>query len=175
MKPREGQPLDSRRNHRHGQPLPRWRPNGAGSEHAPLWPAPPNPLSPRWTATSTASDQPVLVETAVLHDEREVTALVLEQAEIPKRVAVDENEVRESAGLDDPELAVHPNDLGRDRGRRADDLDRRGHLRTQKEFAALLVLEGPQQIAAIADLDAGLLAQFEGAQAPFENNVVLGE
>src|SRR5690348_617603 len=109
------------------------------------------------TASAGRLLERILVELAGLHDHRQVLALVEEELEILQRIAVDHDQVGKSTGLDDAELAFLPQDLGADRRRLPDDLERLQHLGAENELAALLDLELAQQVAAVADLHAGLL------------------
>src|SRR5882672_1728390 len=74
------------------------------------------------------SIQPVLVQDTRLHDHGEMFALIAKQRKVFQRIAVDDDGVRKSAGLQCTHLAGHAQDLGADRGRRANDLDRRDDL-----------------------------------------------
>src|SRR5689334_5110152 len=88
----------------------------------------------------TTSLQPVLVEASGLHDDRKVSALLLQQLEVLERVAVDDNQVGKGALLQTADLALHACDLGADRGSRADDLRRRQYLCAQCELLRLRYL-----------------------------------
>src|SRR5262249_29118002 len=59
--------------------------------------------------------QAVLVKTAALHDGGQVPALLLEQAEVAERVAVDDEEIGEGAGGNHAELAFLAEQPGGDR------------------------------------------------------------
>src|SRR3954464_8189218 len=115
------------------------------------------------------------METAALHDHAEVTALVLKHREVLQRIAVDQDEVGEGAGLERPELAFLAQHLGPDRRRRADDLDWRNRLPAQHELAALINLERAEEIAAVGHWYPGALADLERAQAAVDDEVVLGK
>src|SRR4029078_4111184 len=53
----------------------------------------------------------VLVEHAAFHDGGKMRALVLEEPEVLERIAVDDDEIGERAGLDHAELTFAPHDL----------------------------------------------------------------
>src|SRR5215469_7112833 len=97
------------------------------------------------------SAEPVLVELPTLHDGREVRALVLEELEIVDRIAVDDEEISESAGGDHTQLPLLTQHAGRHRRGRLDDLERLHHLTPDQELTALLVLELAKQVAAVRD------------------------
>src|SRR6185312_8076229 len=87
------------------------------------------------------SGQQIFVEAAPLHDGRKVPSLVLEEAQIGKRIAVHEKQISDGARLDDPQPTLHADDLRADEGRRAEYFERLHHLGAQQELPRLLVLE----------------------------------
>jgi len=90
-----------------------------------------------------------------------VLALAGQDAQVTERIAVHDEQVGERAGRDDPELALAPEQLGADDRGRADDLDRRQHLRADEELARLIGLELAEQIAAERHAHTGLASQLE--------------
>src|SRR5882762_5660147 len=72
--------------------------------------------------------QTVLMQDPCLHDQREMFALIAKQRKVFQRIAVDQDGVGEGACLQRTHSARHAQHLGADRGRRADDLDRRDDL-----------------------------------------------
>ena len=64
---------------------------------------------------------------------------------------------------------------GADRGGGADNLGRRQHLRTQREFLRLRHLQLAEQIGAVGDRHAVALADFERLQGTVDDEVVLGQ
>src|SRR5262245_4329805 len=117
--------------------------------------------------------QPVLVESAALHDHRKVLALPLQQLQVLQRIAVDDEQVGKGARLQAAELALHAHDLGADRGSRADDLGRRQHLRAERELLRLRHLQLAEQIGAVCDRDAVTLADFQRLQRAVDDKIVL--
>src|SRR5262249_18467130 len=93
--------------------------------------------------------QPVLVEAPALHDDAEIFALLLQNAEVLERVAVDDEEIGKGTGLEAAELAHLAHDLRPDQRGGADDLDRPLHLRADDELARLLGLQLPQEVGAV--------------------------
>jgi hypothetical protein len=110
-----------------------------------------------------------------LHDDRKVLALSREQFQILERVAVDDEQIGEGARLQAADLALHAGDLGADRGRGADDLGRRQHLRAQRKLLRLRHLQLAEQVGAVGDRDAVTLADFERFQGAVDHEVVLGQ
>src|SRR5262245_38267594 len=90
------------------------------------------------TADAMALVQSVLMELAALHDRAEMFALLLEQAEVLQRVAIDHDEVGIGAGFQRADFPFHAYDTRAGRGRGADDFDRAQHLAANRELAALL-------------------------------------
>src|SRR5437870_5046463 len=119
--------------------------------------------------------QPVFVEASALHDHGEMLTLLLQDAQILEWIAVDDQEVRESAGLEAAELAHLAYDLGSNQRGSADNLDRLLHLGADEELARLLALQLSQEIGAVGDGHPGALADFERAQAAVDDKLVLGQ
>src|SRR5262245_37620974 len=88
------------------------------------------------TADAMALVESVLMKFAALHDGTEMLALLLEQAEVLQRIAVDHDEVGVGAGLQRADFPIHAHDARAGRGRGADDLDRAQHLAADRELAA---------------------------------------
>src|SRR6185295_6919293 len=108
-----------------------------------------------------------------LHDDRQVLALTGQQFELPDRIAVDDQEVGERAGLHHSEPAGHAHDLGTDDRGLPDDLDRRKNLAAQQELAALIDLQLAEEIAAVAYGHAGALADLQRLEAAIDDEIVL--
>src|SRR6185295_12157301 len=86
---------------------------------------------------SRMSSECVLFDMAALHDHADVV-LLLEDAQIPKRVAVDDDEVGVLAGLDGADLVRHPEQLGVDLGGAEQHLHRLHHLALELELHGAL-------------------------------------
>src|SRR4051812_25256170 len=108
--------------------------------------------------------QRALVEPSALHDDGEMRALVLKEAEILQRVAVDDEEVGIGAGGDDAELTLHLQELGVDERRRADDLEGRQDLGADEKLAALMDMHRAEKVGAEPDLDAAGFQVLERAE-----------
>src|SRR5207244_4401399 len=102
----------------------------------------------------------LLVDTPTLHDHLHVVR-VLEGAQVPDRVARDDDEVGVLAGLDGADPVGHPEELGIDLRRREQDLHRLHHLRLQLELSRALDHHIAQQVGARADPAAGAVGVRE--------------
>src|SRR4051812_7820373 len=89
-------------------------------------------------AIAVISVQHVLMEFAALHNGSEILALLLEQAKVLQRIAIDDDQIGEGAGLQRAELAFLPHDTRANGRRLPDDLDWRENFGAQQEFTALL-------------------------------------
>ena len=102
----------------------------------------------------------LLVERAVLHDRVDLV-VVLQDGDVGERVAVDENEVGEEAGLDLAEVVGPEHDLAAELGGREDGLHRREPepLDEVLEVAGVRPVRGPGEavVAAREQLDAPLV------------------
>src|SRR5690606_14168897 len=92
------------------------------------------------------SVETVLLDDAVLDDQRDVTPLPLEQENIAQRIAVDHDDVGDCPFGDDAEFSLAVEDLRVHGGRLADDLVSRQDLGAYGEFARLLLPELPEQV-----------------------------
>src|SRR3979411_2558795 len=107
------------------------------------------------------SIQSVLVQATGLHDQGEMFALIAKQRKVFQRIAVAHDGVRKGPCLQCTHPARHAQDLGADRGRRADDLDGRDDLLADGELLRMVPMQLAQQIAAIGDWNAVALAYLE--------------
>src|SRR6185503_10845384 len=114
------------------------------------------------------SGERVLEPASGLHDPRDVRALVLEDAKVAIRIAVDDEQVGVCAGYELAELALAAHDLRIDERRRLNHFVRRHRLRTDQEFLALVDLQRAEQIGAEADAHASRAAELERAQSGLE-------
>src|SRR6185295_586219 len=119
--------------------------------------------------------QPVLMKASALHDGGQKLALLLQDAQIAQRTALDDQEIGEGASLEAAELAHLADDLGADQGGGPDDLDRLLHLRTDDKLAGLLALQLPQQVGAVGHRYAGAFADLERSKPTVDDKIVLGE
>src|SRR5262249_18691471 len=110
------------------------------------------PATPRWIewqfgqATSFTSQVLALHELAVLHDRAQRLPSLRQEADVLRRIPVDDQEVRERARGDHAQLALPLHDFRAHGGRLAQDLHRREYAPTQLELARLLHVERAEQI-----------------------------
>src|SRR2546426_6939309 len=102
----------------------------------------------------------LLVDTSALHDQLEILR-VLQDAQVPERVARDDEEVGVLSGLDGADPVGHPEERGVDLRRREQDLHRLHHLRLQLELDRALDHHVAQQVGARADPAAGAVGVRE--------------
>src|SRR3954468_20525098 len=95
--------------------------------------SPASPLDKSLQSTGW-SIQPALMQNSCLHDQGEMFALIAKQRKVFQRIAFDQNDVGEGTCLQCTHPARHAQHIGADRGRRADDLDRRDHLLADGEL-----------------------------------------
>ena len=88
-------------------------------------------------------------------------ALVLKQAEVLQRIAVDDDDISEGTRLDAAKFALVTQQFGADGGCRSNDLERRQHFGAEREFLRLLDLQLAEQIGAVGDGNAVAFADFE--------------
>src|SRR5439155_1683300 len=111
-------------------------------------------------ASGSRMSEGLLVDTPTLHDHLQVIR-VLEGAQVPDRVARDDDEVGVLAGLDGADPVGHPEELGIDLRRREQDLHRLHHLRLQLELGRALDHHIAQQVGARANPAAGAVGVRE--------------
>src|SRR3984957_5580761 len=121
------------------------------------------------------SVQPALVQHPGLHDQGEMFPLIAVQRKVFQWIAVDHDYVCKGARRQRPHLAGPAQDLGADRGGRADDLDRRNDFLADDELARLVPVQLAQEIAAIGDRNAVALADLQRSQPALQHDLVLGE
>jgi hypothetical protein len=107
----------------------------------------------RRAAPSFPSSKPVLIEDAFLHDSQEAPFRVLETAQIPERVTVDEEEVRARSRGYDPCPAGLAEKFGRVTRGGPYDLGRRLDGRPDGEFSKLMFMHRPEEIRPVGKLD----------------------
>jgi hypothetical protein len=96
------------------------------------------------------SPEGLLDELAILHDDRDRRALVLQQRPILQRIILHNEQVRQGTRLDHPELALHPEQSCGDKRSGPQYFDPGKHLCTQGEFARLVAVHFRQQISAVS-------------------------
>src|SRR6266568_1521580 len=113
------------------------------------------PASPGWSSGGGGS----LVQAAVLHDD-EQRVLTLQALDVGERIAIDEQEVGEVAGLDLAELVRAAHDLATHPGGRDERLHRSEaeHVDEEEEIAGIGAVRVPREsvVAAGQDADAAL-------------------
>src|SRR6185436_10617832 len=107
-----------------------------------------------WSRISFWCSEGLLVGMTALHDDLQIV-LDLEHAQIPERVAGDDDQIRVFAGLDGADPVRHAEERGVDLGGREQHLHRLHHLRLQLELDGALHHHVAQQIGARSDLATG--------------------
>src|ERR1700722_19919973 len=109
--------------------------------------------------------QGALEDSAVFHEERQMPPLILEQAQVLERIAIDRNEVGERTGRDRPEPARLSQDLRIDERGRSQHHTRLLHPRADLQLLGLVSVKLSQQISAKAQLHAGIRGNLDALQS----------